>query len=160
MKDAHTHQLIGVGVLSGNSQADMADAIQMTTFVLRHFAHIAGRQAHEIDLDRQLEQAKRMTRPVDAHYTLQLVVLPASELLQLPADHIGLLTVTTRHWKRGRARVTAAVDALMAEFLCWTRRSPEQVKIEGIPYTRARRYFAYQVFIRWAEQRIVRMALY
>jgi hypothetical protein len=150
--------MIGVGVLSGNSQADMSDAIQMTTFVLRYFAHMAGQQPNEIDLARQLQQARRMTRPVDARYTLQLAVLPASEMLQLPADHLGLLTVTTRHWKRGRARVTAAVDALTAEFLCRSRRSPDQVRIEGIPHTRARRYFAYQVFIRWTELQILQLA--
>ncbi|MFL5804725.1 MAG: hypothetical protein ACJ8CR_23650 [Roseiflexaceae bacterium] len=154
MNDSQRNQLIGVGILSGDPQEDMADAIQITTFLLRHFAHMAGERACEIDLAQHLQNARRVTRPVDAHYTLRLAVLPATEALRLPADHIALLTVTTRHWKRGRARVAAATDALIAEFLSRTRRSPDQVKIQCIPHTRARRYFAYQVLISWAERAV------
>jgi hypothetical protein len=116
---------------------------------------MAGQQAGEIDLARDVQEARRVTRPIDARYSLQLAVLPATEALRLPADHIALLTITTRYWKRGRARVTTAADALIGEFLCRTRRSPEQVKIQRIPHTQTRRYFAYQVLIRWAEQQIV-----
>jgi hypothetical protein len=151
MSDSQTNQLLGVGILTGDPSEDMADAIQITTFLLRHFAHIAGERGREIDLTRQLQDARHVTRPVDSQYALHLAVLPAIGALRLPADHIALLTITTRHWKRGRARLITATDALIAEFLSRTERTFDQVRIQSVPHTRARRYFAYQVFIQWAE---------
>jgi len=154
MNDAHINQLLAVGVLTGDPSEGMADAIQITTFLLRHFAHIAGERAQEIDLTRQLQGARRLTRPVDSHYALHLAVLPATGALRLPDDHIALLTITTRHWKRGRARLIAATDDLIGEFLNRTQRTLDQVRIQSVPHTRARHYFAYQVFIQWARMQV------
>jgi hypothetical protein len=148
MIDFLTEPILGVGTLAGDPYEDMDDAIQITTFVLRHFAHMAGECANEIDLAQDIKRAQHLTRQVDAHYALHLAVLPATGMLQLPADHLALLTITTRHWKRGRARIIAAADALIAEFLSRTQRTPEQVGIQCVPHTRVHRYFSYQVFIR------------
>jgi hypothetical protein len=150
MIDFKNEPLLGVGILDDDPTEPFDDAIQITTFLLRYLAHQSGGYTHSIDLDDHLPRAARLFRPIDRQYSLHMAVLSATGPLQLPSDHLAIFTITTRYWKRGRARIVAAAEALIKDFLQFRQQKPEELSIQCVPHTRVRRYFSYQVFIRQA----------
>jgi hypothetical protein len=148
MQSEHITQCLGVGAVTDHPDADITDAVQITTFLLRSFALAAGRDRADIVLDDYLRPATRWTKAIGGKFMLELITLPALGALRLPDDQLALFTITTKHWKRGRPYVIQAANRIIAEYLARTRRTPDQVMIQRIPYTRGHRYFAYQVLIK------------
>jgi hypothetical protein len=147
MQLEHMTQCLGIGVVTDHGEADITDAVQITTFLLRSFAHAAG-WGGDIALDDYLSRATRRTEAIGGKFMLELITLPALGALRLPGDHLAVFTLTTKYWRRGRPYVIRAADKMVAEYLGRTRRAPDQVAIRRAPYTRERRYFAYQVLLK------------
>jgi hypothetical protein len=147
MQDGLTTPRLGVGVLTDAIEdiQTVAVATEITNGVLRHLAQ-QGAPAIA-DLAPYLPHATHYTRALSARRILWLAVLPASGALALPDNHLALFTLVTRFWKTWRSHVVHASDQIVAEFLQRTGRTPEQVRIRGVPHIRGRRHFVYQVFI-------------
>jgi hypothetical protein len=148
MQPERIKQCLGVGVVTDDPDADMTDGLQIMTFLLRSFARAAGQDGEEITLDAYLPSVRRWTEAIGNRFMIQFVTWPAIGALRLPNDHLAVFTVTTKNWKRGRPYVIQAADRIIAEYLDRSCHTPDQVIIQRVPYTRERRYFAYQVLIK------------
>jgi hypothetical protein len=148
MDDCPAVPYLGVGVLTDTMHdvAALAVATEITTSVVRHLAQQRG-EPGVADLAPYLPHARQYTQALTAKQTLWLAVLPARGALGLPDDHLALFTLVTRYWKTWQSHVIQASDQIVAEFLRRTERTPDQVRVTGVPHVRGRRYFVYQVFV-------------